>query len=50
MTRTVSVRALRLLAVLSMLGMPGCTKVYYAGLEKVGIPKRELLAKRVERR
>lgn len=27
----------------------GCTKVYLAGLEKVGIPKRDLLQKRVER-
>jgi hypothetical protein len=29
--------------------MAGCTKVYLAGLEKVGIPKRDLLQKRVER-
>ena len=27
----------------------GCSKVYYAGLEKVGIPKRDLLERRVER-
>ena len=27
----------------------GCSSLYYAGLEKVGIPKRDLLSRRVER-
>jgi chromosome segregation ATPase len=27
----------------------GCSSMYYAGLEKVGIPKRDLLERRVER-
>jgi chromosome segregation ATPase len=30
-------------------GLGGCSKVYYAGLEKVGIPKRDLLQRRVEK-
>lgn len=27
----------------------GCSSLYYAGLEKVGVPKRDLLSRRVER-
>ena len=29
--------------------LPGCSRMYYAGLEKVGIPKRDLLERRVEK-
>jgi hypothetical protein len=29
--------------------LSGCSSVYYAGLEKMGLPKRDLLSRRVER-
>jgi chromosome segregation ATPase len=35
--------------VLLLLCASGCSSLYYAGLEKVGIPKRDLLSRRVER-
>lgn len=41
-------RAWLLLAAL-LVTAPACQKVYYAGLEKVGIPKRDLLERRVEK-
>ena len=31
-----------------LLGLAACSRVYYAGLEKMGIPKRDLLESRVE--
>lgn len=34
---------------LTCLSSSACSKVYYAGLEKVGIPKRDLLQRRVEK-
>jgi len=34
--------------VVGCLGLSGCSKVYYAGLEKIGIPKRDLLQRRVQ--
>jgi chromosome segregation ATPase len=33
---------------LCLSGASACSKVYYAGLEKIGIPKRDLLQRRVE--
>jgi len=30
------------------IALPGCSGVYYAGLEKIGIPKRDVLETRVE--
>lgn len=39
----------RVIAVGALLGLAGCQKTYYTVLEKVGVEKRELLAKRVSR-
>ncbi len=39
---------MRLLA-LSLVLLCGCSRVYYAGMEKVGFPKRDLLETRVEK-
>lgn len=41
-------RAASLACLLFLLLASGCTRVYYAGLEKIGIPKRDLLERRVE--
>lgn len=40
--------ALLWLSLLIASATSGCSRVYYAGLEKVGIPKRDLLERRVE--
>jgi chromosome segregation ATPase len=37
-----------LLCLLLLLSLSACSRVYYAGLEKVGLPKRDLLQSRVE--
>ncbi|MDB4975722.1 MAG: hypothetical protein JWN48_4063 [Myxococcaceae bacterium] len=39
----------RLVLMLLVCWCCGCSSIYYAGLEKVGIPKRDLLSRRVER-
>ena len=39
---------LRTFALSFLLLLGGCSRVYYAGLEKMGIPKRDLLESRVE--
>jgi flagellar motility protein MotE (MotC chaperone) len=36
-------------AIAWLLLLSGCSSVYYAGMEKMGIPKRDILHKRVER-
>ena len=33
---------------LTWLSLSACNQMYYAGLEKIGIPKRDLLQRRVE--
>lgn len=37
-----------LLCLILVGGLSGCSSAYYAGLEKIGIPKRDLLSRRVE--
>lgn len=32
-----------------LMGLSGCSSVYYSGLEKIGIPKREVMVHRVEK-
>ena len=39
----------RFILFISILGLAACSKVYYSGLEKIGIPKREVMVHRVER-
>jgi chromosome segregation ATPase len=39
---------MRWVAVWLSLSVWGCSSIYYAGLEKVGVPKRDLLSRRVE--
>ncbi|MDD5113799.1 MAG: DUF2959 domain-containing protein [Methylobacter sp.] len=34
---------------LSMIGLTACSSMYYSGLEKIGIPKREVMMHRVEK-
>jgi hypothetical protein len=34
--------------VVCLAALPACSTVYYAGLERIGIPKRDLLSRRVE--
>lgn len=34
---------------LSMIGLTACSSMYYSGLEKMGIPKREVMVHRVEK-
>src|ERR1700712_3995612 len=38
----------RLSMALSCISLSACNQIYYAGLEKIGIPKRDLLQRRVE--
>jgi chromosome segregation ATPase len=37
-----------LVSVLLFLSLSACSSMYYAGMEKVGVPKRDLLSRRVE--
>lgn len=37
------------LCLLSVLGPSGCARVYYAGLERIGIPKRDVLEDRIHK-
>ncbi|HEX5661774.1 MAG TPA: DUF2959 domain-containing protein [Polyangiales bacterium] len=39
---------MRWVAVWLVVSLCGCSSIYYAGLEKVGVPKRDLLSRRVE--
>ncbi|AMK77934.1 MULTISPECIES: DUF2959 domain-containing protein [Methylomonas] len=39
----------RLMLFLLMLGLTACSSAYYSGLEKIGIPKREVMVHRVEK-
>jgi chromosome segregation ATPase len=39
---------MRWVAICLALCLSGCGRLYYAGLEKVGVPKRDLLSRRVE--
>lgn len=39
----------RLLGIVMLISLTSCSKLYYSGLEKVGIPKRELMVHRVEK-
>lgn len=40
---------MRALVCIALVGcLSGCSSAYYAGLEKIGIPKRDLLSRRVE--
>lgn len=43
------IAALRFSLFLLMIGLTACSKVYYSGLEKIGIPKREVMVHRVEK-
>jgi len=47
--RPTSLPAVSLVCTLLFSVLSGCSSIYYAGLEKVGIPKRDLLVRRVER-
>lgn len=40
---------LKKLIVAACFGMTGCSSLYYSGLEKIGIPKREVMVHRVEK-
>lgn len=40
---------LRLLLICSILATAACSKIYYSGLEKIGIPKRDVMVHRVEK-
>jgi GH15 family glucan-1,4-alpha-glucosidase len=37
------------LVLLGIMGISACSSVYYSGLEKIGIPKREVMVHRVEK-
>lgn len=37
------------LGIVMLVSLAGCSKMYYSGLEKIGIPKRELMVHRVEK-
>lgn len=39
----------RFLGIAMLVSLAGCSKMYYSGLEKMGIPKRELMVHRVEK-
>lgn len=40
---------LQVLFLSGFIGLSGCSSVYYSGLEKIGIPKREVMVHRVEK-
>lgn len=40
---------LRLFLICSILATAACSKIYYSGLEKIGIPKRDVMVHRVEK-
>ncbi len=39
----------RFILLLSVIGLTACSSVYYSGLEKIGIPKRDIMVHRVEK-
>lgn len=39
----------RLLGITLLISLTACSRVYYSGLEKIGIPKREVMVHRVEK-
>jgi len=39
----------RCTVLLLMIGLTACSSMYYSGLEKIGIPKREVMVHRVEK-
>lgn len=39
----------RLIAAMVFIGLSACSSMYYSGLEKIGIPKRDLMVYRVEK-
>ncbi|MEQ1635942.1 MAG: DUF2959 domain-containing protein [Methylococcales bacterium] len=39
----------RLLSIIGLITLASCSSMYYSGLEKVGIPKREVMVHRVEK-
>jgi hypothetical protein len=43
------VQRVRLFACILLLSVSACSSVYYSGLEKIGIPKRDLVQRRVEK-